>query len=130
MDLRSQSAVGSAATMREQDLVESLARSAFTAAFDGDASVIAIAPSRVELLGNHTDYNGGLVLAAAIDRVTVVAGRPRADRQAHLRSANDPEPLAFSIDAIEPCPPGHWGNYARGVVSAIPNRFGPLSSGS
>ena len=36
-------------------------------------------PGRVELLGNHTDYNGGLVMAAAIDRFTVVAGRPSQD---------------------------------------------------
>ena len=46
------------------------------AAFGGEPAVLGRAPGRVELLGNHTDYNGGLVLAAAIDRSTVVVGRP------------------------------------------------------
>ena len=48
---------------------------AFVEAFGREPTVLAQAPARVELLGNHTDYNGGLVLAAAIDRGTVVAGR-------------------------------------------------------
>ena len=48
---------------------------AFTAQFGGEPAVAGCAPGRVELLGNHTDYNGGLVMAAAIDRSTVVVGR-------------------------------------------------------
>ena len=55
--------------------LEAMARQAFREAFGGAPAVVARAPGRVELLGNHTDYNGGLVLAAAIDRFTVVAGR-------------------------------------------------------
>ena len=51
------------------------ARAAFVASFGAAPGVLSRAPGRVELLGNHTDYNGGLVLAAAIDRLTVVAGR-------------------------------------------------------
>jgi galactokinase len=110
-------------------LAADLALETFSQAFGGRPEVESQAPGRVELLGNHTDYNGGLVLAVAIDRVTVVVGRPRADRQALLRSANDPEPLAFPINAIEPGPPGRWGNYARGVVWALQERFGPLTAG-
>ena len=52
-----------------------LATAAFTARFGGEPAVMASAPGRVELLGNHTDYNGGLVIAAAIDRRTVFVGR-------------------------------------------------------
>ncbi len=53
---------------------EDIARAEFIKAFGGEPSALGRAPGRVELLGNHTDYNGGLVLAAAIDRSTVVVG--------------------------------------------------------
>ena len=64
------------------------ARAAFTAQFGGEPTTLACAPGRVELLGNHTDYNGGLVMAAAIDRTTVVVGRRIAGRQARVFSIN------------------------------------------
>ena len=49
--------------------LEALASAAFTEQFGSQPTVLGCAPGRVELLGNHTDYNGGLVMAAAIDRV-------------------------------------------------------------
>ena len=90
---------------------------------------LAQAPSRVELLGNHTDYNGGLVLAAAIDRFTVVAGRPGADRSARVRSVNFDQSDEFDLAGSEPGEPGSWGRYVRGVVWALQEAYGPLSSG-
>ena len=57
---------GSRTTDHGQPLTR--ARAAFTARFGGEPAVAGCAPGRVELLGNHTDYNGGLVMAAAIDR--------------------------------------------------------------
>ncbi|MBV8556764.1 MAG: galactokinase family protein, partial [Planctomycetaceae bacterium] len=54
---------------------EGAARAAFVESFGAAPGVLSRAPGRVELLGNHTDYNGGLVMAAAIDRSTVVVGR-------------------------------------------------------
>jgi galactokinase len=102
---------------------------AFVATFGGSPAVLARAPGRVELLGNHTDYNGGLVLAAAIDRDTVVVGRRREDRQAEVRSANLDEFEAFSVDALEPGPVGDWGRYVRGVAWALQERDGPLAAG-
>ena len=99
---------------------EGTARAAFVASFGGAPAVLARAPGRVELLGNHTDYNGGLVLAAAIDRFTVVVGPGR------LR-ARGPGPLGelrpgrrlLDLDAIERGEPGSWGRYVRGVVWAL-----------
>src|SRR3989442_231467 len=105
------------------------ARAAFADAFGAVPTVIARAPGRVELLGNHTDYNGGLVLAAAIDRYTVVAGRPTAGREARVRSANLEQTDTFALDALAPGPPGTWGRYVRGVAWAMQERFGPLASG-
>jgi galactokinase len=106
-----------------------LATAAFTANFGGEPAVMAAAPGRVELLGNHTDYNGGLVIAAAIDRTTVCVGRRRADRQASVASLELDDFDSFSLDAIEPTEPGTWARYVRGVCWALNHWRGPLTSG-
>ena len=77
---------------------QDIARTAFSQAFSAEPTALAKAPGRVELLGNHTDYNGGLVLAAAIDRYTVVVGRPEEGREARVRSANLDRGETFDID--------------------------------
>ena len=90
---------------------------------------MASAPGRVELLGNHTDYNGGLVMAAAIDRTTVVVGRRDLGREASVASVHFDELDTFSLDAIEPTEPGAWTRYVRGVCWALTEWRGPLASG-
>ena len=101
----------------------------FAERFGAAPTVAASAPGRVELLGNHTDYNGGLVLAAAIDRFTVVAGRPRADRSARFWSVNFDQEECFGIDAIEPTSEGSWGQYVRGVLATLSGEHGGSSAG-
>ena len=109
---------------------EDIARAAFAEAFGGEPTALGRAPGRVELLGNHTDYNGGLVLAAAIDRSTVVVGWPSKGREARVRSANLGELDVFSVDEIEPeSSADTWGRYVRGVTWAIRESYGPLTSG-
>ncbi len=105
--------------------------SAFARAFGGSPEALGRAPGRVELLGNHTDYNGGLVLAAAIDRDTVVVGRRAPGREGRVRSANLGDGDAFSVDADGPGQggPDAWGRYVRGVTWAIREAFGPIASG-
>jgi galactokinase len=105
------------------------ARAAFTARFGGEPTVAAIAPGRVELLGNHTDYNGGLVMAAAIDRHTIVVGRRSISRQAIVDSVNFQQSDDFSLDEIEPTEAGAWTRYVRGVCWALGEWCGPLTSG-
>ncbi|MEO6808706.1 MAG: galactokinase [Isosphaeraceae bacterium] len=109
--------------------IDETARNAFMTAFGARASVEARAPGRVELLGNHTDYNGGLVLAAAIDRYTVVAGRATSGRVATVRSVQFNQEDVFTLDKIEPGEPSSWGRYMRGVAWAVQERFGPLCTG-
>ncbi len=109
--------------------LEFLARSLFAGRFAAEPTILARAPSRVELLGNHTDYNGGLVLAAAIDRFTVVAGSAKPGREARVASANLDLLDTFCVDRIDRDAPGSWTRYARGVAWAMQERFGPLSSG-
>src|SRR5262245_19945398 len=101
------------------DRLAASARAAFAAAFNGPPDVSARAPGRVELLGNHTDYNGGLVMSAAIDRYTVVAGRAVPGRVARVRSVQFDQDDEFPIDAITPTEPGSWSRYARGVCWAL-----------
>jgi galactokinase len=64
------------------------------------------APGRVNLIGEHTDYNDGFVLPMAIDRVTWIALRPRDDRQVVLNGLDHNETLAFSLDHFDKSP-GH-----------------------
>src|ERR1700709_2252333 len=99
--------------------LEQLARAAVIDAFGEPPTVVAQAPARVELLGNHTDHNGGLILAAAIDRYTVVVGRASEGRQAAVRSTNMAGIDAFAIDHLTPGEPGAWGQYVRGVTWAL-----------
>ena len=109
--------------------LESTALAAFADSFEGAATVVARAPGRVELLGNHTDYNGGLVLASAIDRFTVVVGRATETRIGRLRSLNMGGTDTIKLDANIPGDAGTWSRYARGVVWALGEAFGPPKRG-
>ena len=86
-----------------------LAMAAFAAGFGGEAAVMSSAPGRVELLGNHTDYNGGLVIAAAIDRRTLFVGRHTSGRQARVASVQFKDLDSFPLDHIERTEPGGIG---------------------
>jgi galactokinase len=106
-----------------------LARSEFTARFGGEPTAMAAAPGRVELLGNHTDYNGGLVIAAAIDRSTVFVGRRVPGREARVVSVQFNGLDTFSLDDIQPTESGAWTRYVRGVCWALFQWCGPFSCG-
>lgn len=81
------------------------------------AGFSVVVPGRVNLIGEHTDYNDGLVLPMAIDRHVTLAVRPRADRLAVLTTTLDPHPATIDLDAIAPPRPGHWTNYVAGVLA-------------
>ena len=95
---------------------------AFREAYGEAPAVVARAPARVELLGNHTDYNGGLVLAAAIDRFTAVAGRPRSAKRGRVHSLGFGDET-FQVDALEKGDGGSWGRYVRGVLWSLGQSF-------
>jgi galactokinase len=77
------------------------------------------APGRVNLIGEHTDYNDGFVFPAAIDLFTWVAIAPRDDRRIVIRTENLHEQLDFSLDSPAPIAPRHWTSYIRGVARAL-----------
>src|SRR5881398_3584528 len=93
-------------------------RQAFGERF-GETPVIVRAPGRVNLIGEHTDYNDGYVLPMAINRDVLFAVRPRADREVELHSLNFHANARFSLDGWEPDPEQSWSNYARGVAQQL-----------
>ncbi|MDR3635803.1 MAG: galactokinase [Isosphaeraceae bacterium] len=103
--------------------LDALVRAEFGRTFGGAPTAMARAPARVELLGNHTDYNGGLVIAAAIDRYTEIAGRAVEGRLARVRSVQFSAGDEFAVDRIEPGADGSWGRYVRGVLWSLGERL-------
>jgi galactokinase len=80
------------------------------------------APGRVNLIGEHTDYNDGFVLPMAIDRETCVAARTRADRRVRLYSLNVGEHAEFDLDAPGERERGIWLDYVEGIAQALERR--------
>lgn len=99
--------------------LEAAASKVFNEQYGAKPTVAAVAPGRVELLGNHTDYNGGLVLAAAIDRVTVAVGSAREGREGRVYAANYAGSHQFPLGDITRGEVGTWPNYVKGVVWAL-----------
>ncbi len=75
------------------------------------------APGRINLIGEHTDYNDGFVLPVAIDRRTFVAGSARADRLVSVRSSNTCTEFVFDLDR-----PGRHGGGAGSTTWKAPRR--------
>jgi len=77
------------------------------------------APGRVNLIGEHTDYNDGFVFPAAIDRATYVAARPRDDHKIHICAVDLGDEDEFDLDQIEFSTTHPWSNYVRGVAKGL-----------
>jgi len=99
--------------MRTDDLKQS-----FQQMFGGQCSVYR-APGRVNLIGEHTDYNGGFVFPAAIDRGTWVGIAARADRHIVAHSENLQETTDIDLDGALPEGLGHWSRYVGGVAKVL-----------
>jgi len=94
------------------------ARTAFVSAYGTEPNFAVQAPGRVNLIGEHTDYNDGFVLPCAINYRTVICGSPRNDGQVRVVAADyGDEWDEFALDStIEPRPDRLWANYVRGVT--------------
>lgn len=95
----------------------SLVKREFHARFGEPPAFIVRAPGRVNLIGEHTDYNEGFVLPMAIDRAIWIALRPRIDRRISLTSLDFPVPVEFSLDQITH--EAGWQDYIRGMAWAL-----------
>lgn len=96
-------------------------RQAFANAFSAQPTLSVQAPGRVNLIGEHTDYNDGFVLPCAIDYHTVISGSPRTDRWVHVVAVDYAgERDEIDLDRpIEPLSDRLWANYVRGVVKYL-----------
>jgi galactokinase len=80
------------------------------------------APGRLELLGNHTDYNDGLVLSLAVDRYIEIASAPRTDGKIELVSSAFSKPEIFWSNESKKNPDAPWADYVKGVLDQLRKR--------
>lgn len=112
--------------MNQQQLLESFA-STFGS---GGSPRIVVSPGRVNLIGEHTDYNDGFVCPMAIEPCVMFAFRPRADSIVKVGSTQFPgQFVEFKLkEPILPLPDkGNWGNYVRGIAAELIHKGVPLS---
>ena len=91
----------------------------FSSQFGGAPDGLWSAPGRVNLIGEHTDYNGGFAFPIAIDKRTTVAARARADRLLRVASSSFPGVVEVSLDHLDPDALTGWAAYPLGVAWAI-----------
>ena len=94
----------------------------FTAHFGSKPELQAWAPGRVNLIGEHTDYNQGYVLPLAVDRGVGLWGSPTWDRILSLHSADFNDSAAYSLDSPAFDPQHRWANYILGVADQLQKR--------
>lgn len=94
----------------------------FTKTYGCPPRWIATAPGRVNVIGEHTDYNDGFVLPMAIDRYTVIAAAPAKPGATKVQLRSTVGDGAISLDLtqpVKPAPKGTWSNYPVGVIAGF-----------
>ena len=86
--------------------------------FSGNDPLVIRSPGRVNLIGEHTDYNHGFVLPAAIDKAIYLAIGPRSDTRIHLFSVDLDQEYLADLDNFQPSAL-HWPNYLLGIVQQL-----------
>lgn len=96
-------------------------RNVFRQRFGAEPEGVFRSPGRINLIGEHTDYNEGFVLPAAIDRFATVAAGPRSDSRVALYAIQFDEWYEEELKAIHPIP-GSWTDYVLGVADELVRR--------
>ncbi|HEX3471526.1 MAG TPA: galactokinase [Silvibacterium sp.] len=86
--------------------------------FEQEAAVF-VAPGRVNIIGEHTDYAEGFVMPAAIDFATLAAICPRSDNNIAIYSANFKEQVVYPLDGLPEKGSHHWSDYPMGVIAVL-----------
>lgn len=98
-------------------------KAGFCDAFGTSPQVVTRAPGRLEILGNHTDYNEGLVFSTAVDcSMYVAASAKHGDTLCRMIDSGDGSERSFQINDIGSAIKGDWCNYIKGVVVAMQER--------
>ncbi len=99
-------------------LPEERVRRAFQSRFRSAPEYVVRAPGRVNLIGEHTDYNDGFVLPMAIEHAVWIALRPRRDRQVLIHSLDYEQTVSFAVTGFRHGKK-RWGEYIKGVTRAL-----------
>lgn len=95
----------------------------------GEPTFLVRAPGRVNLIGEHTDYNEGFVLPIAIDREVYLAARPKEGSRCHLYSLTLQQAAEFDLEDLAPERVEPWARYAAGVAWALQQQLGACLTG-
>ena len=106
----------------------SSADASFGDVFDTSVAGRWAAPGRVNLIGEHTDYNDGFVLPFAIDRQTIITVGRRDDRLLRVSSTFSSEVVEMSLDSLDPSEMAGWSAYVFGIAWALGQRGIDLSA--
>lgn len=107
------------------------ARILFQQIYNSEPSVRVYAPGRVNIIGEHTDYNDGFVMPCAINYSTAIAAKPRLDHKFKVYAADLKEFDEFQLDReIMPDAGRKWTGYVRGVVKFIQERCPQFNRGA
>ena len=102
--------------MQNKEVYEELV-SKFEKMYGERPQVVAYAPGRIEVLGNHTDYNEGYVFSAAIDKGTFFAVSASADTSCELTAGDFMETAKFDLSSVAPAKEMTWQNYVTGTFN-------------
>jgi len=97
-------------------------KSLFKKHFGYTPARVVCAPGRLEVLGNHTDYNEGLVLSVAVDKYVWIAASPRTDGKIELVSSAFAQREIFWISELKHHPAAPWADYVKGVLVQLRKR--------
>jgi galactokinase len=99
----------------------------FKKQFRAAPKIVVRAPGRINLIGEHTDYNGGYVLPAAIDKAVYFAVSPREDDECHFFAHNLNEYFDVSLNNLKETVTYSWANYLMGVLDEIKKQLSAIS---
>ena len=102
--------------MQNKDVYDELVAK-FEKMYGAKPQIVAYAPGRIEVLGNHTDYNEGYVFSAAIDKGTFFAVSPSEDTSCELTAADLMETAKFDLSTVKPATEMTWQNYVTGTFN-------------
>ncbi len=102
--------------MQNQEIYNELVAK-FEAMYGAKPEIVAYAPGRIEVLGNHTDYNEGYVFSAAIDKGTFFAVSASSDETCELTAADLMETAKFTTTTVAPAKEMTWQNYVTGTFN-------------
>jgi galactokinase len=106
------------ATSEKTSSLSSRVKEKFQSLFSDDRPLMVRSPGRVNLIGEHTDYNNGFVLPAAIDKAICMAVSARTDKEFHIVALDLDSSFSGSVDRLERSPL-HWPDYLQGVIQQI-----------